>query len=301
MPNLRPCSECFRHVLITEASCPFCSATLLVEAERRRPESRGRVSRAALVALGTLAVTPVVACGGKAEEERNSGDGDISGDGGMSGDGDMSGDGGTSGDGDVVAPPYGLPPQSGGASSVGAGGAPVYEGPSYRPETDVDFVGDGRFIEGGSVERGQGFGFDTCYFNPGVSVEEGSAAEGDFFVAFRSTDMRETDHDGAVAQAAFFSEEAPLLAGVPLYVYFEIRNLSDVPPTGELSLAPVDFCELYEPKTTVDLFALETGPEWDTRCIEIIPQQEQTWLGISVTGEDFAIGIDAVRLGPPCN
>lgn len=215
------------------------------------------MSRAALVAVGAVAAT--IACGGKAEDRRGTGDGDIS----------------------------------------GTGGTP--DGPSYRPETDVDFAGDGRFIEGGSVEGGHGSGFDTCYADPGLSVEEGVAAEGDQFLAFRSIDVRPINPDMTDAQVAFFTEDEPLLAGTALYVYFEIRNLSDVAPVGELSLAPVNRCELYQSAIAVPLVALEPGPEWETRCIEIVPEQEQTWLGLWVTGEEFAIGIDAVRLGPPCS
>ncbi|HEX5061195.1 MAG TPA: hypothetical protein VFV99_17635 [Kofleriaceae bacterium] len=60
MAELRPCTECRRHVAIDERACPFCNAELTVAA----PSSTrlGRVSRAAVFAGAALATT---ACGGK--------------------------------------------------------------------------------------------------------------------------------------------------------------------------------------------------------------------------------------------
>jgi hypothetical protein len=308
-PTLRPCSQCFRHILVTEESCPFCDAPSLAPGGRARSASKGRMSRAALVALG--AGTIALSCGGKAEEQRGSGDGDLEGIGGTDESGGAPGVGGVAtsggapgagGMGDVVAPPYGAPPETGGAS-FGSGGAP-----SYRPVTEVDFAGDGHFIDGGSVEGGRGDGFDTCITrNPGASVvedaPEGVAADGTSFLSFTPTEGdSQPDPEGAEAQAAFINDEVPLPVGTPIYVYFEIRNLSDVAPVGELSLAPVDYsCEPQEAATTIPLIALEPGPGWETRCVTLVPEQEQNWLGIWITGQEFAIGIDALRLGPPCN
>lgn len=60
MIELRPCSECQRHVAITETTCPFCRVSLV--AAEPRSLVRGRLSRAAVFASATLATT--AACGG---------------------------------------------------------------------------------------------------------------------------------------------------------------------------------------------------------------------------------------------
>lgn len=117
---LHPCSACSRHVLTSEESCPFCGAALSPSPLRRRTPPKARMSRAALVALGTLAASPQVACGGAAEDESTEGDGDMSGD----GDGDMMGDG------DSDAPVYGIPPTGGtGGVLMGSGGGVIYGAP----------------------------------------------------------------------------------------------------------------------------------------------------------------------------
>ncbi len=161
--SLHPCPECARHILSSEVSCPFCAAPVVdaMAAMAIAPKRAvvGRMSRAALVALGTLAASPAVAaCGGKAddsEDEGDSGDGD-SGDGdsgdGDSGDGDSgdgdSGSGGYNGDGDGDSgsggtndggPPSGgaLNQGSGGDTNLGTGGdqvGPVYGLPPEFPE-----------------------------------------------------------------------------------------------------------------------------------------------------------------------
>jgi len=60
MAELKPCTQCNRHVAITEVECPFCHARLELAAS---PASRlGRVSRAAVFAGAALATA---ACGGK--------------------------------------------------------------------------------------------------------------------------------------------------------------------------------------------------------------------------------------------
>jgi len=66
MLDLRPCTACQRHVAITEAACPFCSASLVETEPRSMP--LGRLSRAALFAGAALATA---ACGGKAKPDPN--------------------------------------------------------------------------------------------------------------------------------------------------------------------------------------------------------------------------------------
>lgn len=65
MPNLVPCPSCSRHVRVTDATCPFCTAALNTAHLRRRHSARFQVlqqlptglSRAALYAVGTALLT----------------------------------------------------------------------------------------------------------------------------------------------------------------------------------------------------------------------------------------------------
>ena len=69
MSHLLPCPGCNRHVLNTEASCPFCSRPLDL-ADRPAPElPRSRLGRAATFAFGATIVgaTAIVACSGETE------------------------------------------------------------------------------------------------------------------------------------------------------------------------------------------------------------------------------------------
>ena len=51
---LVPCPACRRHIRAVETTCPFCSrAVSQASAQAVRPAMTGRLSRAALVALGT--------------------------------------------------------------------------------------------------------------------------------------------------------------------------------------------------------------------------------------------------------
>ena len=58
MAELRPCTECRRHVSIDERVCPFCRAELIAALPTR--VMLGRASRAAVFASAALATT---ACG----------------------------------------------------------------------------------------------------------------------------------------------------------------------------------------------------------------------------------------------
>jgi hypothetical protein len=51
---LSPCPGCARHVLASERACPFCHAAMPEDfSSRVRPEAPRRLSRAAVIALGT--------------------------------------------------------------------------------------------------------------------------------------------------------------------------------------------------------------------------------------------------------
>lgn len=146
-PTLHPCSGCSRHILTSEESCPFCGTALSLAGVTPRATPKGRLSRAALVAFGTLAATPQVACGGTTEDDSTEGDGD----------GDMTGDG-DSGDGDNTAPVYGLSPSggnSGDGDGLGDGDAPIYGAPPTGGDANLGGMG-GETSTGGGVEEGSG-------------------------------------------------------------------------------------------------------------------------------------------------
>ena len=115
--SLSPCPSCSRHVKTTEASCPFCKATLAERTVAAVPIVKNRMTRAAAYAFGaSLAVTGCVT--GTVPGE-GSGDGTLDGGGGGGGNGDGGGggkkDGGGGGMQDApddqgnIQPPYGAP------------------------------------------------------------------------------------------------------------------------------------------------------------------------------------------------
>jgi hypothetical protein len=65
-PHLCPCPGCSRHVRVSDATCPFCSATLdaSFRASPRPVAPSVRLSRAALVAFGSGTLSLAAACGG---------------------------------------------------------------------------------------------------------------------------------------------------------------------------------------------------------------------------------------------
>jgi hypothetical protein len=66
MVELQPCLGCRRHVAVTETACPFCGAAQSAAPAKDLP--RGRLSRAAVFAVGALAVA---GCGGKTKPDNN--------------------------------------------------------------------------------------------------------------------------------------------------------------------------------------------------------------------------------------
>ncbi len=57
-PRLLPCPSCARHVRVSEASCPFCTAALPLSHRRAGPAPlpKRRLGRAALAAFGAAAI-----------------------------------------------------------------------------------------------------------------------------------------------------------------------------------------------------------------------------------------------------
>ncbi len=67
--HLVTCEECSRHVRASEAACPFCGAGVAAAVREAAPRSgpSTRLSRAGLIAFGTLVVVAPVALAGCAE------------------------------------------------------------------------------------------------------------------------------------------------------------------------------------------------------------------------------------------
>jgi hypothetical protein len=120
MVDLRPCSECRRHVGIEERACPFCGAALAAAAPKAA--LLGRASRAAVFAGAALASS---ACGGKQTKPDTTNTQTASQDAGMTDQtwhtdpGDQTGTGDQTGPGDQtddtpdrsnIPMPYGAPP-----------------------------------------------------------------------------------------------------------------------------------------------------------------------------------------------
>lgn len=179
---LLPCPQCQRHIRITEVRCPFCSGGLGVgwaepglarRSELRDGQARpsGRLSRAALVAAGTLALAPA-ACGGEASDDAPAAGG--------KGAGGTENVGGTdtAAGGDSVGPVYGAP-ADGGSESNASGGFPSSGGNVYgAPPTG----GAGSNAAGGNTAAGgadgTGAGGDNVGPVYGLPADGGATSNG---------------------------------------------------------------------------------------------------------------------------
>jgi hypothetical protein len=158
MAQLRPCPCCSRHVRVSEPACPFCAGELddAFRSTSPRVLAVGRLSRAALLALGTSSLT---ACG--------------------SGSVTRSGAEGGAEEGSVtVVAPYGAPPFGGSLGSA-YGGSPVMAtlcgDPVCPPLPGEDASADGSMADGAG-------GSDAAPIDAAVSDADGSsdaAASGD--------------------------------------------------------------------------------------------------------------------------
>lgn len=129
MSQLTPCPACARHVRISEAECPFCSAALDLSATPSPALPSRRVSRAAILAFGAALAAGVTGagCGGDGDGGGSGGTAGQSSGGATSGGGTSSGGTGatdgsagsggsagqnTGGAAGNIAPPYGIPPDT---------------------------------------------------------------------------------------------------------------------------------------------------------------------------------------------
>ena len=112
--HLAACPACSRHVRVTETACPFCGGALAdsFRAQTAPVPLTVRLSRAALLALGTGTLSLAAACGGATSSVPSDGGGGADAKTSEVPDGASSvfdsGNGGY--DSSNVAVPYGLPP-----------------------------------------------------------------------------------------------------------------------------------------------------------------------------------------------
>ncbi|MEO6600021.1 MAG: hypothetical protein ABIQ16_09135 [Polyangiaceae bacterium] len=186
-------------------------------------------------------------------------------------------------------------PAAGAAGESGNGPAQ----PDYVPAHDVPF--DQAYFEDGSFEMNQGFGFDTCFTRtPGSVTQASNGSEGESFVRFNSGPCTGTCNPGNPSDSQiylWFNAQPSSAMGL----YFDVLNFSAEPPIGALTLAAVDhLCVSVGQSAQAALSELALAPTWQTRCIDLPALNADEWLGITVSGASFQIGLDALRLGPPC-
>ena len=85
-------------------------------------------------------------------------------------------------------------------------------------------------------------------------------------------------------------------------LYFEAMNAGGADATGVLRFYGTDMvCEQDSVLAEIELGRLQMLSGWSTRCVTITGPGSDTAIGISVSDGAHAVGIDALRLGPPCH
>jgi hypothetical protein len=197
-----------------------------------------------------------------------------------------------------------------GASGAGAGAANTggVSGVSGAPATTPEYVPDHAqpfdqtYVEDGSFESSNGHGWDTCYSDtPGVlSRPQNNASDGTRSFEFTSGSCPNCSYDGpSDSQVYSWFTQQPTTA---LSLYFDIINISNTPPLGELRLETTDkYCRPLRPLTVIQLSNLLLEPTWQTRCVDLAAFDSDPALGVAITGASFDVALDALRLGPPCH
>jgi hypothetical protein len=101
---------------------------------------------------------------------------------------------------------------------------------------------------------------------------------------------------------AWFSAAPSATAKMGLY--FDVKNLAaaGAAPTGVLRFYGTDrVCEQDSVLAEIDLARLQMLSGWSTRCVTITGPGSDSAIGVSVSDGAHTVGIDALRLGPPCH
>lgn len=172
----------------------------------------------------------------------------------------------------------------------------------YVPDAPIAY--DARYLDG-SFEGNQGFGWDTCYTHTAGKVTHPATggSEGSSFVTFETAgceDVCSPTNPSASHLYAWFSGAPSATAKMGLY--FDIKNLGDAGASGVLRFYGTDIvCEQDSVLAEIPLARLQMSSGWSTRCVTVIGPGADTAIGISVSDGAHNVGIDALRLGPPCH
>ena len=176
------------------------------------------------------------------------------------------------------------------------------------PQTDYvprrPFTYDGRYLEG-SFETLQGFGWDTCYTRTaGLFPQRGTenAPEGDQFLILESGGCSGScaPTNPSSSQLYLWFDQLPTDTEA-MGLYFDIEALAVGPPIGTLLLYGTDSnCQGDTEMASAPLGRLEISSSWSTRCVTVTGPGAYDAIGVAVTGGPYKLGLDALRLGPPC-
>jgi hypothetical protein len=175
----------------------------------------------------------------------------------------------------------------------------------YVPDAPIAY--DARYLDG-SFEGNQGFGWDTCHTRtPGtITRAQSGGSDGSSYVTFESAAACEGGCSPTNLSAshlyAWFSSAPSATAKMGLY--FDVENLggAGADATGVLRFYGADLACLQDSVLAeIDLTRLQMSSGWSTRCVTVTGPGADTAIGISVSGGAHKVGIDALRLGPPCH
>ncbi len=161
-------------------------------------------------------------------------------------------------------------------------------------------------LAGGSVEDVDGFGWDYCSTRTPGAVDVNStlvhASHNNRFMRFSAGACAPVqcglDHPSA-AQLYFWWPERPTTPE-STELHFDAINLVATEPEGTLSIYAVDaLCQSEVLLRTIALADLQLDRTWSDRVLTL-PVSPTVAIGLAVTGPDYDVGFDAMRLEKPC-
>jgi hypothetical protein len=172
----------------------------------------------------------------------------------------------------------------------------------YIPDAPMAY--DAHYLDG-SFEGTQGNGWDTCHTRtPGkVGRVQSGGSEGNAYLTIESgtcDGVCSSTNPSASHLYAWFSTAPSATAKMGLY--FDIKNVGAAAPTGVLRFYGTDLvCQQDSVLAEIELAKLQLSSSWSTRCVTVTGPGADTAVGLSASGGTHKIGVDALRLGPPCH
>ena len=174
----------------------------------------------------------------------------------------------------------------------------------YVPDAPIAY--DARYLDG-SFEGNQGTGWDTCHTRtPGkVARIQSGGSEGHSYVTFESGPCEGgcTPTNPSASHLYNWFSSAPS-ATAKMGLYFDVKNLgvAGSDPSGVLRFYGTDLvCQQDSVLAEIELAKLQLSTSWSTRCVTITGPGADSAVGLSISGDTFKIGVDALRLGAPCH